>query len=110
MEKPPFKDKSPEISPAETAIFAAEIGEAPSLDLHGMDSHEAVHAVDAFLNREFMTNSEAVRIIHGRGTGTLRKAIHESLKKHPLVIEFRDSMQPGQQGGVTLVALERKQG
>jgi DNA mismatch repair protein MutS2 len=108
MEKPQFSKDSPEISPTEAALFAAEIGESPSLDLHGMDSHEAIRAMDSFLNSEFMQGSEAVRIIHGRGQGILRKAVHAALQTHPLVAKFRDAVHHGQQGGVTVIALHRK--
>ncbi len=91
------------------AIFAAELGDAPEIDLHGMDVPLAVSQLDQYINHEFVAGSEAVKIIHGRGTGKLRDAIHAYLKKQTeLVAAFRDSRSPGQQGGVTIAALHRR--
>ena len=108
MGKHPFLEDLPQISTSEAAMFAAELGESPSLDLHGLDSHEAIRAMDSFLNSEFMRGSEAVKIIHGHGHGVLRASVHKALRGHPLVIAFRDAVHHGQQGSVTVVALASK--
>jgi dsDNA-specific endonuclease/ATPase MutS2 len=93
----------------ERTIFAAELGNPPELKgLHGVDVHDALRAVDHFINHEFLEGSEAVKIVHGRGTGKLREAIHRFLKNHELVARFRDANDPNQQGGVTFVALYSK--
>lgn len=105
MGKRPFSKDLPQISTSEAAMFAAELGESPSLDLHGMDSHEAILAMDSFLNSEFMKGTEAVKIIHGHGHGILRASVHKALRSHPLVAAYRDAVHYGQQGGVTVVAL-----
>ncbi len=95
-------------SDAELAMFAAELGEAPEIDLHGMSIDEAIRVADFFIDREFVAGSEAIKIIHGRGTEKLRNAIHQFLKKDKVrVASFRDAEGMGQQGGVTLVALYR---
>lgn len=97
------------VNPHETALFAAEIGdEAPQTDLHGLTPNEALSQLDQFLNHEFVSGTEAVRIVHGRGSGRLRDAVHRFLKTHELVARYRDAHTPGQQGGVTVAVLHRK--
>lgn len=100
-----------EASSYESAMFAAELGgNAPAIDLHGLTRKEAIYEADAFLHRE-LGRSEVIRIIHGRGDGNLRAAIHAWLRKerdaHGLIAAFRDSQDPTQQNGMTLVALRR---
>jgi len=96
----------------EAAMLAAEIGdEAPSLDLHGMIPRNAIYSVEEFIDREFMKGTEAVRIIHGRGTNALRKAVWElltALKTKGIVAAYRDATYHKQQGAVTLVALHHR--
>lgn len=93
----------------ERTIFAAELGETPSVDLHGMRVDEALQALDLFIDREFMRGSEAVKVIHGRGSEKLQRAVRGWLStEHTRVAGFRDASSHGQQGGVTYVALHRK--
>jgi DNA mismatch repair protein MutS2 len=89
-------------------MFAAEIGSAPMIDLHNLETHEALLTLDRFINHEFMEGTEAVKIIHGRGTGKLRDTVHAFLRNHDLVAKFRDAQAPSQQGGVTVAALYSK--
>ena len=106
-EQPPQKPSSP----YEAAVFAAELGaEMPEVDLHGMDVHDALQALEHAIDQAIYHHEEALRVIHGRGTGRLRDAIHAYLKTHSEQVGlFRDSQAPGRQGGVTIVAL-RTQG
>lgn len=107
------KEQSPGSPPqnpqadAEAAIFAAELGSVPEIDLHGQTIDQALSMLDSFLNHECLQGTEAVKIIHGRGTGALQKAIHVFLQDHPLVLLIKDASSMGQQGGVTYAALER---
>lgn len=106
-EKPPNEPRLTD--PYESALFAAELGAAPEIDLHGETVDSALARVDAFLDHEFYAGTEAVKIIHGRGGGALRQAVRDYLKKQThLVAAFRDAQSPGQLGGVTLVALSRR--
>jgi len=50
---------------------------------------EASFRLDQYLNDAFMAGLPSVRIVHGKGTGTLRQAVHEVLDKHPLVKSYR---------------------
>src|SRR3989338_7083170 len=75
----------------ETLIFAAELGTPVQIDLHQMDAQEATHAVDLFLDAQFMAGEQVAKIIHGRGTGRLREVVHHFLQGHPLVEYYRDA-------------------
>lgn len=76
---------------------------APSIDLHGMDSCYAKILVKEFLSDNYFLKEEKVVIIHGIGAGIVKKAVHEELKRNKLVKEFRlDNFNPG----ATLVVLK----
>jgi DNA mismatch repair protein MutS2 len=66
---------------------------------------EALPKLDPYLNAAFMADLPTVRIVHGKGTGTLRKVVHAVLAEHPLVKSFRlgDYNEGGT--GVTIVEL-----
>jgi DNA mismatch repair protein MutS2 len=72
----------------------------------GQTTDQAVDTLDKFLDNAFMNNLTKVRIVHGHGTGALRRAIGEHLKQHPHVERF--SPAPPNQGGsgATLVDLK----
>jgi DNA mismatch repair protein MutS2 len=69
---------------------------------------EALFRLDQFLHDSFMAGLYQVRVVHGKGTGTLRRAVREKLALHPLVKSYR----PGEYGeggeGVTIVTLAPK--
>ncbi len=66
---------------------------------------EASFRLDQYLNDAFMAGLPSVRIVHGKGTGTLRQAVHEMLAKHPLVKSFRLGDYGEGDYGVTIVEL-----
>ena len=72
----------------ETPVPAVNTGRKQELDLHGKTVHEAIELVDRFLEQSYNSGEYRVWIIHGRGTGILRKAVREQLKKHSLVRSF----------------------
>ena len=76
----------------------------PELDLRGLRVDEAVAQVDTALNDAALDGVSMVRIIHGRGTGALRRAIREYLAGHPLVDTATDGEGPGGDG-VTVAQL-----
>ncbi|PIR47416.1 hypothetical protein COV06_03070 [Candidatus Uhrbacteria bacterium CG10_big_fil_rev_8_21_14_0_10_50_16] len=101
---------SPDI-PAEHAelaaiIFAAErSAETPEVDLHGLDVHDALHEIDLFIDRAFIRGDRGVKIIHGAGTGILRKAVREHLKSHEH-IQTSVPASGAESSGVTIAILE----
>ena len=62
---------------------------SPEINLIGMTTDEAVPAMDKYLDDAYLAHLEEVRVIHGRGTGALRAAIHKELKRLKYVKEFR---------------------
>ncbi|MGD0339373.1 MAG: endonuclease MutS2 [Bacteroidota bacterium] len=75
------------------------------IDLRGMLGDEAIAAVDKFLDEAFVAGLRRVDIIHGKGTGALRKKINEFLKTHPHVKSQRLGEWNEGSTGVTVVEL-----
>ena len=90
----------------EALLMFAEFGGSPEIDLHGsQDVEEGIHKLDRFINAKFVAGERAVKIIHGRGTGAMRKAVHEHLATVPFVETFRDSQNASETSGVTVAVL-----
>ena len=79
---------------------------ASDLDLRGMETIEAEAAVETFLSGAVMGHLETVTIIHGKGTGALRKAVHDVLRRSKLVKSFRLGVYGEGESGVTVVTLK----
>ena len=77
------------------------------LNVIGQTTDEAVDTVDKFLDEASLASLSQVRIIHGHGTGALRKAIAELLKDHPHVARFTAAPQDQGGSGATLVELQQ---
>ena len=77
------------------------------LDIRGLMTGEADLAVDQFLDNAVMGKLNVVTIIHGKGTGALRKAVHQQLKRHPSVKGFRLGRYGEGEDGVTVVELRQ---
>ena len=78
---------------------------SPELDLRGMLADEAVEATERYLDNAFLAKLNTVTIIHGKGTGALRKAVQTRLKSHPHVKSFRLGNFGEGEAGVTVVEL-----
>ena len=77
-----------------------------SLDLRGKNSEEALLEVDGFLDRMSRMNLQQCTIIHGKGTGVLRTAVQQHLRKCPQVKSFRLGTYGEGESGVTIVELK----
>jgi DNA mismatch repair protein MutS2 len=77
------------------------------LKLIGKKTDEAVELTDKFLDEAFLNGLTEVRIIHGHGTGALRRAITEFLKDHPHVARFAAASQDQGGAGATIVELRQ---
>ena len=77
-----------------------------SLDLRGKNSEEALLEVDGFLDRMSRMNLQQCTIIHGKGTGVLRTAVQQYLRKCPQVKSFRLGTYGEGETGVTIVELK----
>jgi DNA mismatch repair protein MutS2 len=78
---------------------------AAELNLIGQRVDDALEESDKFLDRALLEGKQAVRIIHGFGTGTLRKALREHLRKHPAVKSWRPGAENEGGDGATVVCL-----
>lgn len=76
------------------------------LDIRGMESIEAESVVETFLSAAVMGRLETVTIIHGKGTGVLRKAVHELLRRNKAVKSFRLGVYGEGESGVTVVTMK----
>jgi len=83
----------------------------PTIDevrLRHLTVDEALLKLEQYLNDAFMAGLYQVRVIHGKGTGTLRQAIRKELARHPLVKSFRAGVYGEGGAGVTIVQLADK--
>ena len=85
---------------------ANEAEVAAELNLIGSHVDDALEASDKFLDRALLEGKQAVRIIHGFGTGKLRKAVREHLRKHPAVKSWRPGGDNEGGDGATIAVLE----
>jgi len=76
------------------------------LNLIGQRVDDALEESDKFLDRALLEGKQAVRIIHGFGTGTLRRAIREHLRKHPAVKSWRPGGENEGGDGATIAVLD----
>jgi DNA mismatch repair protein MutS2 len=76
------------------------------INLIGCTVEEATRRVDKFLDQAALAGSSQVRIIHGHGTGALRRGLAEFLRTHPLVEAIRNA--PDDRGGSAITIVELK--
>ena len=76
------------------------------IDLRGMMGDEAWFEVDKYFDECILSNIRVVRLIHGKGTGALRAAMHRYLKGDKRVASFRLGRYGEGDGGVTIVELK----
>lgn len=81
-------------------------GARPELDIRGMTGDEGVAMVDRFLDDAVLAHLTTVTIIHGKGTGALRQAIHQHLKTCKYVKSYRLGRYGEGETGVTIVELK----
>ncbi|MDO4581349.1 MAG: endonuclease MutS2 [Bacillota bacterium] len=78
-----------------------------SLDLHGLETMEALPLLDKYIDDAFIAGLRQVQINHGRGTGALRRFVREYLRGHRLVRSYRDGDNYEGGRGVTIVELDQ---
>lgn len=81
-------------------------GSITELNLIGNNVDEALTRLEKFLDEAMITDSKSFRIVHGFGTGQLRRAVAEFLKKHPLVAHYGPAPENQGGGGATVVELK----
>lgn len=80
----------------------------PSMEINliGMTVEQAIQEADKFIDDGVMSGQTTLYLIHGKGTGTLRKAIHEHLRRHSNIRTFRLGVYGEGEDGVTIVELK----
>ena len=82
------------------------IAASPEVDLRGMSQDEAIAALDRYLDDAVLAKLPSVRIIHGKGTGVLRKAVQQHLKRSKRIKSVRLGVYGEGEDGVTIAELD----
>ena len=103
----PQKKYQPRRAPA-SASSGDKVTRTPSMEINliGMTVEEALHEADKFIDNGVMNGQTTLYLIHGKGTGALRKGIHEHLRRHKNVRSFRLGVYGEGEAGVTVVELK----
>ncbi|MFA7149223.1 MAG: endonuclease MutS2, partial [Syntrophomonadaceae bacterium] len=76
------------------------------IDVRGLMAEDALLTIDRYLEDANLAGLDSVRVIHGKGTGALRKAVRSYLKDHHYVVNFRDGFREEGGFGVTVIQLK----
>ena len=98
------KQKKQSVSLASSSVPRAAV--SPEIDLRGMESIEAVNAAEQYIDSAVMGKLKTVTIIHGKGTGALRTAVQQMLRRNKAVKSFRLGRFGEGESGVTIVELK----
>ena len=98
------KQKKQSVTLAGSSVPRAAV--SPEIDLRGMESIEAVNAAEQYIDSAVMGKLKTVTIIHGKGTGALRAAVQQMLKRNKAVKSFRLGRFGEGESGVTIVELK----
>jgi len=91
---------------AKSAEKLSRMAARPEIDLRGMMTDEALPILERYLDSARMGKLNVVTVIHGKGTGALRQAVHQSLKRDGNVKSFRLGRFGEGETGVTIVELK----
>ena len=103
------RTERPETQPARVRVnvdLQPREGSLSEVNVIGCTVDEAIARVEKFLDESTVSDQQVVRIIHGHGTGQLRRGLAEFLKEHPLVAKF--DLAPTNQGGGGVTVVELK--
>ena len=92
---------------AKSAEKLTRMAASPEIDLRGMLTDEAIPILERYLDNARMGKLNVVTVIHGKGTGALRKAVHQSLKRDANVKTYRLGRYGEGETGVTIVELKQ---
>ena len=89
------------------ALLTAPVEEMTEIRDIGQTTAEAIPELQKYLDDAYLAHLPQVRVVHGRGTGVLRKAVHATLKKLKYVDSFRLGEFGEGQDGVTIVMFKK---
>ena len=98
--------KEPESKSNTVVNVSGRQGSTYSLDLRGFRADAAIEELGRFIDQAVLSNMSLMQIIHGKGTGVIKKVVHEVLDKHPAVKEKRVGGQDEGGAGITFVELK----
>lgn len=101
----PVQQKRPVRNMNKVGVKAERRGKM-ELDIRGCACDDGVYQLDSFIDQAVMSNISTITIIHGKGTGLLRAAVHRRLKSHPSVKNFRLGLFGEGEDGVTVAELK----
>ena len=78
---------------------------SPEINVHGFTCEEALNLIDKYIDDAILAGLNQIKIVHGKGTGALRKSVHNYLKKNTSIKSFRLGNFGEGDIGVTIVAL-----
>ena len=101
------KKKTPTVTIRQGGDRALRASASRELDIRGLETLEAESVVEGFLSAAVMGRLDTVTIIHGKGTGALRNAVHDILRRNKKVVKsFRLGVYGEGESGVTVVTLK----
>ncbi len=106
LKKPANAKPQPRTQPRSTTVQRVQRKASMEINLLGMTVEEALMETDQFIDHAVMNGQTMVYLIHGKGTGALRKAIHAHLRGHRNVKSFRLGQYGEGEAGVTVVELK----
>lgn len=89
-----------------TVTSKVERNATTELDLRGMNAEEAVMELERFIDGCVLSSMKTITIIHGKGTGVLRKAVHAALKRNKCIRTYRLGVYGEGESGVTVAELK----
>lgn len=92
-------------APARQVSLPAAPDVSMTLDMRGWRAADVADGLERYLNDAYLCGLPHVRLIHGKGSGTLRQVVHELLRRHPLVHSFEGGGRDGGGEGVTVARL-----
>lgn len=101
----PAKARAPKTSAGKIKM-SKTLSVSPEINLIGMTVDEALPELDKYLDDAYLAHLKSVRIVHGKGTGALRKAVHSHLKRQKYVREFHLGEFGEGDAGVTIAIFE----
>jgi DNA mismatch repair protein MutS2 len=98
------KSKSPDEETRYSSVISPSAN-SPGLELHlrGYLVEDAIPALEEYLDQAYLAGLPWVNIVHGHGTGALKKAIRDYLRSHPLVKDYKKAPENEGGDGVTIV-------
>ncbi len=101
------KEKVPKIRNVTGIQSRATRNTSGEIDIRGTATDEGILIIDKFIDEAVLSGLETVRIIHGKGTGVLRNAVHSYLRKHKNIDGFRVGTFGEGENGVTIATLKQ---